>query len=335
MARINGFCIPLFLLVLFGLFNTANADIGGDFTLTDHHGKPFHLKDHRGKVVVMSFGFTFCPSICPDTLVKMSSVIEQLQDSSTELTTVFITVDPERDTVEALSKYVPYFSDAILGLTGSADAIRKVSSQYRAMYKIQKTNETDKNYTVDHSADIYVINREGNLESIVPYGMPADHIFNVVQETLKKGSTSQSQADNQNSESVDNRYLIDLAGKQHSIDQWRGKSVVINYWATWCTPCRTELPSLNNAWKQADKKTTQMLAVNIGESAAAVSNFLKDYPIEFPVLLDQSSSSMSRREIVGFPTTIMLDGNGQLVWKVTGHREWDSDEMLAKIRGAD
>ena len=336
---------PLFLLISLFFFKSiahATPTIGGNFTLTDHHNQPYSLQQQRGKVVVMFFGFTHCPAVCPDSLVKMAEVVKQLDERADELSVVFISVDPERDTVDKLAQYVPFFSPQLLGLTGNKTQINNVTTAYRARYALQKKTPQDKHYNVDHSADIYVLNRAGKVDTIVPYGMPASHVLQVVEGVLAQPFETVSAAkpitptlreNREASARYDNKLaLYDLKGQQHLLANYRGKPLLINFWASWCPPCRAELPALNRAWAVLQDQGVAMLAVNVGEEKRAVSAFLQDYPIDFPVLLDEKGVSMQSWKIKGMPTTVILNPEGNIVHHIAGERIWDDPAMLAQIR---
>ncbi|MGB1008743.1 MAG: SCO family protein [Thiolinea sp.] len=359
---LNNWLLAILLFCLFivrAQVQAAEETIGGDFSLTDHYGNTYQLAEQRGKAVVMFFGFTHCPSICPDSLVKMASVVKKLEERANQVSVVFITVDPERDTVEKLAQYVPFFGKQLLGLTGSKSRIDSVTKAYRARYELIKKSPGDPYYNVDHSADIYVLDRMGKVDTIVPYGMPASHILQVVEGALNKPTgvladedskkareiasaklptTGSLDAPTTDSISVDSAAsehklaLPDLSGRQHQMTDYLGKTLVINFWATWCPPCRAELPALNRTWQALKDDDIAMLAVNVGEEKTAVTAFLRDFPIDFPVLLDEKGESMKRWKIKGMPTTVMLNPEGKLVYHVTGEREWDDPEILAQIR---
>ena len=161
-----------------------NEVIGGDFTLTDHNGKPFSLKSQRGKLVLIFFGYTYCPDICPTELSALSTVLKSLEKDVDKVTALFITVDPERDTVDKLKNYVHYYSPHLIGLTGSKEDIDKVTKAYHVQYKIHPHKSTDKNYIVDHSASLYVVNQQGKLDQIIPFGLPVKHIQTVISEKV-------------------------------------------------------------------------------------------------------------------------------------------------------
>jgi cytochrome oxidase Cu insertion factor (SCO1/SenC/PrrC family) len=162
------------------------SQIGGDFSLTDHRGAPFNLQQMRGKVVLLFFGYTHCPDICPTELASVAAVLDALKERAAGVQGLFITVDPERDTPEVLASYVPYFSSMLIGLTGSAEEIGRVAAQYRARYRKQPRD--DGRYAMEHSAQLHVIDTAGSLVTAIPYGLPAEHILNVVDELLRRRS---------------------------------------------------------------------------------------------------------------------------------------------------
>lgn len=157
--------------------------VGGDFTLTDHDGKPFHLKQLRGKVVLLFFGYTTCPDVCPRELADLAMIFNRLNDRADKVQGLFITVDPERDTQAILKEYVTFFSKNIVGLTGSVEAIERVTKQYYTTYQLNK-QEGD-NYSVDHSASLYVIRPDGQLHVVVPYGLPLQHVQEMVDSLIE------------------------------------------------------------------------------------------------------------------------------------------------------
>ncbi|XP_072985190.1 protein SCO1 homolog 1, mitochondrial [Typha latifolia] len=133
------------------------AAIGGPFKLLNHVGKTVTDKDFFGKWTLLYFGFTHCPDICPDELQKMALAVDKIKEKSRiEIVPVFITVDPERDTVEQVNDYVKEFHPELIGLTGTTEEIRQVARAYRVYY--MKTEEEDSDYLVDHSIVMYLMN---------------------------------------------------------------------------------------------------------------------------------------------------------------------------------
>ncbi|TVT53522.1 MAG: SCO family protein [Sedimenticola thiotaurini] len=157
--------------------------LGGDFTLTSHENKPYSLADSRGHVVVISFGYTFCPDICPTALATISSALNRMGKAAEQVDPLFISVDPDRDTPETLSKYTPYFHPRLIGLTGDADTIAEIAKRYYVRYQFVGKGERD-NYTVDHTASLYVIDKKGKLMAVLPHGLPpqalADSLMNAL-----------------------------------------------------------------------------------------------------------------------------------------------------------
>ena len=145
------------------------ADYGKDFALTDHTGKARTLGDFRGKVVVMFFGYTRCPDVCPITLAELKAVKEQLGEEGKRLQVVFVTVDPERDTQKLLAEYVPAFDPSFLGLYGDSAAIAKVAKDFRVFYQ-KSPGKTPDSYTVDHTAGSYIFDPQGRLRLFARHG---------------------------------------------------------------------------------------------------------------------------------------------------------------------
>ena len=140
------------------------ADYGRALELTDHNGRPRSLADWRGKAVVVFFGFTHCPDVCPTTLADVSQAIKQLGPDAQRVQVLFVTVDPERDTKEALGKYVTAFDPGFLGLYGDAAATQRAAKEFKVYYEKRKT---DTGYSIDHSAQSYVIDPQGRLRLFV------------------------------------------------------------------------------------------------------------------------------------------------------------------------
>jgi len=149
------------------------ADYGRDFALTDHTGKPRTLADFRGKVVLIFFGFTRCPDVCPTTMAELKQVMVRLGEDAKRLQVLFVTVDPERDKPELLAQYVPAFDSSFLGLYGDAEATAKTAKEFKVFYQKVPGAKPD-SYTVDHTAGSYVIDAQGRLRLFVRHGGPLD-----------------------------------------------------------------------------------------------------------------------------------------------------------------
>lgn len=147
--------------------------IGGPFTLTDNTGKRVTEQDYAGKYMLIYFGYTFCPDVCPTSLSIMGSALGQLDAGELDkVVPIFITVDPERDTVEALAAYVPNFHDKMVGLTGSLAEVKAVVKAYKAYFA--KTGDVgDGNYTVDHSSRTYLMGPDGAYVTSFAHATPS------------------------------------------------------------------------------------------------------------------------------------------------------------------
>ncbi|KAL8534063.1 hypothetical protein ACS0TY_010182 [Phlomoides rotata] len=153
--------------------SVGKAAIGGSFNLIDHNGKAVSDKDFLGKWNLIYFGFTHCPDICPDELQKLASAIDKIKSKSgIEVVPIFISVDPERDTVEQVREYVKEFHPKLIGITGSPDEIKKAARAYRVYY--MKTEEEGSDYLVDHSIVMYLM--DPNMEFVKFFGKNVDDI---------------------------------------------------------------------------------------------------------------------------------------------------------------
>jgi protein SCO1 len=140
------------------------APYGQSLELTDHTGRARRLEDFRGKAVVLFFGFTHCPDICPTTLAEISQAIRSLGPDAERVQLLMVSVDPERDTQDSLAKYVTAFDARFLGLRGDLAATRKVAAEFKIYFEKRKQGDS---YSVDHSAQSYVIDPQGRLRLLV------------------------------------------------------------------------------------------------------------------------------------------------------------------------
>lgn len=162
--------------------------IGGAFTLKDQTGKTRTDAGFRGQLMLVYFGFTYCPDICPTDLQAIGLAMDQLGADAANVQPLFVTLDPERDTVEHLAQYVPLFHPKLLGLTGGMDAIRQAADAYRVYYKRVVTGAKPDDYTVDHSAFIYLIGRDGKYLGFFPPGTDAAKMVEMIRPHLKDGA---------------------------------------------------------------------------------------------------------------------------------------------------
>ena len=157
-----------------------------DFTLRTAAGKPFRLSQQRGKVVVLYFGYTLCPDVCPTTLAQLADVKTQLGEAAAGLRVALVTVDPERDTPKRLRTYTTAFDPSFLGLTGSTEALGKVWKAYGVFSEKKRVAGSPLGYLVDHSATTYIVDAEGQLRLTLPFGTPTDTLFHDLRLLLKR-----------------------------------------------------------------------------------------------------------------------------------------------------
>ena len=168
----------------FQLTDITGAEFGRDLQLTDHTGKPRTLAEFKGKVVVVFFGFTHCPDVCPTTLGELSIVAKGLGKDAERMQALFITVDPERDTPAVLAQYVPAFNPNFLGLTGDADATARTAKEFKVFY--QKQPLPGGGYSVDHSAGTYIYDTAGRLRLFAGYGQGAPKMLHDIHLLLQQ-----------------------------------------------------------------------------------------------------------------------------------------------------
>jgi protein SCO1/2 len=170
-----GFCSFLLLACNQPAPGFKNTDLTGasyakDFSLIDANGKPRTLADFKGKVVVVFFGFTQCPDVCPTTLSEMAGVMKKLGPLADRVQMLFITLDPERDTPAILTQYVPSFDPRFLALTGDPAAIQKAASEFKVVYQ-KVAGNTAENYSIDHTAASFVFDPQGRIRLYVRNSM--------------------------------------------------------------------------------------------------------------------------------------------------------------------
>ena len=156
---------------------------GGDFTLTDHQGEPWSLQDARGKLVLLIFGYTSCPDVCPTSLLTVQQVLRALGDQADSVQPLFVSVDPKRDTPDILKNYLGYFHPSIIGLTGEPAMLADISQNYRTSYSYSGDTSSS-SYIVNHSSSLYLIDEQGQLASIIPYGTPNSIVIDTIRRFL-------------------------------------------------------------------------------------------------------------------------------------------------------
>ena len=164
--------------------SSGTALVGGPFSLVGTDGKPVTDRDFRGRYMLIFFGFTHCPDICPAELQVIAQALEQLGDKAKNVVPIFITLDPERDTPEAMGSYVKSFGPNFVGLTGSPEAIAAAAKAYRVSYAKVEDKESAADYGVDHSALVYLMDPEGRYVTHFSFGLSADQMAEKLEKSL-------------------------------------------------------------------------------------------------------------------------------------------------------
>lgn len=164
--------------------DVTGASFGRDFALTDANGKARTLADFRGKAVVVFFGYTQCPDVCPTTLATLAEAMKQLGADADRVQVLFVTIDPARDTAELLRNYVPAFDQRFMGLRGDDGATQKVAREFKIIYQKQP-GSTPETYTMDHSAGTYIFDPQGRLRLFVNHGQGAEVFAHDLREILR------------------------------------------------------------------------------------------------------------------------------------------------------
>jgi cytochrome oxidase Cu insertion factor (SCO1/SenC/PrrC family) len=160
------------------------GSVGGPFTLTDASGKPRSDSEFRGKLMIVYFGYTYCPDVCPADLMAITQALDALGPSAEGVQPIFITIDPERDT-KVLGEYVTAFHHSLVGLTGSPEQIRKVANSYKAFYvKVPDARGAD--YSIDHTGVVYLMGRNGEYLGFMPPQTSPDRLTEILRKYLAK-----------------------------------------------------------------------------------------------------------------------------------------------------
>lgn len=191
---IVGVAFAVGALAAIGLFQTkrpnvtytGKALIGGPFTLKNQKGQTVTDKDFGGQYMLVSFGYTYCPDICPAELQVISNAMEKLGDKAEKVTPLFITIDPERDTVSQLAGYMQSFHPRMIGLTGTKEQIKQAASAYRVYYTRAEGGGSNEDYLMDHSTFIYLMDPKGEYLTHFPYGISAADLADRISAEMNK-----------------------------------------------------------------------------------------------------------------------------------------------------
>jgi protein SCO1/2 len=160
------------------------GSVGGPFTLTDQTGRRRSDTEFRGKLMIVYFGYTFCPDVCPTDLMAITQALDALGSAAESIQPIFVTIDPERD-AKVLADYVSAFHHSLIGLTGSADEIRKLANSYKAFY-VKVPDERTGGYSIDHAGIIYLMGRNGEYLGFMPPQTNPDRLTEVLRKNLAR-----------------------------------------------------------------------------------------------------------------------------------------------------
>ncbi len=166
-------------------FDLEPRSINPRYLLIGPQGSAVSNEDFRGRFQLITFGYTFCPDICPTTLVDMAETLKLLGEDAQRVQAIFISVDPDRDTPQQLTTYTDFFDKRIIGLTGSPALIQAAARNFKVRYeKVIKENQDPRNYAVDHSAGLYLLGPEGAFIKKFAYATPADSMASEIRQLL-------------------------------------------------------------------------------------------------------------------------------------------------------
>lgn len=171
---------------LMGELMSGKSPVGGDFALSDHNGRKRTLGDFRGKLVLLYFGYTFCPDVCPTDLAQIGRAIRSLGNDSLQVQPLFVTLDPARDTPGVLRKYVTSFHPRFVALRGTEPETRRVARSFKVFHERDPATLKSRDYLLDHSAYTFLIDREGRYVAFFPPGTPAERMAAMVRGQLAR-----------------------------------------------------------------------------------------------------------------------------------------------------
>jgi protein SCO1/2 len=161
------------------------GSVGGPFMLTDQNGKPRSDSEFRGKLMIVYFGYSFCPDVCPTDLMAITQALDALGSDAAAIQPIFITIDPERDNA-VMAEYLRAFHPGFIGLTGAPAEIRKVANSYKAFY-VRVEDPRTHEYSIDHSGVIYLMGRDGRYLGFMPPQTGPDRLIEILRKYLASG----------------------------------------------------------------------------------------------------------------------------------------------------
>ncbi|MGB6976658.1 MAG: SCO family protein [Gammaproteobacteria bacterium] len=302
-----------------------------EFTLTDMNGQPFTRDRLHGHWSLIFFGFTRCPELCPTTLSTLNQMYQQLQTDHQDPLPhiIFISVDTQRDTPQQIKQYITGFNPEFFGATGTTEQLEQLTQQFSVMYakvmqqNVSNQNATQEDYTIDHSGTLLLVDPNGQLLAI--FSTP--HEAKALAQSFEKiVSTYQPRY----VEHAHQPTAQDIKGNPINLADYRGKWVLINYWATWCHPCLQELPELNQFYHHYSDKVA-VLGVSFDQlPASKIQQLAQRFALNFPLLSSFPISALGVENISALPITFLIAPDGHLQETLHGPQ---TQASLAKAIG--
>ena len=174
------------VLLLAWPISSRAADIGGPFALVDHHGNQVTEASYPGKYLLVFFGYTYCPDVCPTELLVLGQTLDLLGEDAARIQALFISVDPERDTPAALAEYIPNFHPELIGLTGTPEQVAKAAKAFRVFFRKSVKESEGEDYLVDHTSLVYLMDPDGEFASHFVFGQGAETVARTIAKILAR-----------------------------------------------------------------------------------------------------------------------------------------------------
>lgn len=191
MMRVLKYLLLIVFLASYSSLVLSSMQSSVKLSLVDQMGQPFDIQQLQGNVVLLAFGYTSCPDVCPMEVSVMARVLKTLSAQDYPVKAVFVSVDTERDTPQVLRSYLEYFHADITGITGSREGIDNIVQRFHANYQIERSN--DGSVSVEHSSHLFVLNQQGVIDTMVPFGMNTNHVIKVVERLLENRNNSKEE----------------------------------------------------------------------------------------------------------------------------------------------
>ena len=295
--------------------------IGAPFTLQTPQRQPLTDKSFRGRWLIVFFGYTSCPDVCPTTLSTLTETFDQLGAEGDGVRGLFITLDPRRDTPDVLARYMQNFSPHITAATGSDAQIAAAVKAFRVRYEIEG-DVAGGRYTINHPVALMLFNPHGRFVTLIPGGATARDVIRTLRGNMLAG------------QSTPNLCFTNQLDQRLCLSQWQGRAVLLNLWATWCVPCRKEMPQLDRLQARFGGPAFEVVALSVdrGGTPVVMNYYHRDNLRHLAVYQDAELRANEIMFARGIPVSFLIDRNGRIVERIRGSIDWESPERIASIR---